>query len=74
MCQVFLVVWEQSYDESHYTYHPHENLPGYLLVALRVGLAVLFGYNLHHRVQTEKSLLRKNFYRSFSIVIREEGR
>ena len=65
---MLLVLWEQSYDESHYTYHPHENLPGFLLVLLRVGLATLFGYNLHNKIQTEKSALRKNFYRSFSIV------
>ncbi len=62
------MLWEQSYDESHYTYHPHENFPGLLLVLLRIVLAVLFGYNLHERIQNEKSTLRKNFYRSFSIV------
>lgn len=66
--QVVLVLWEQSYDESHYTYHPHENLPGILMILLRIALAVLFGYNLRQTMEKERSTLKKTFYRSFSIV------
>lgn len=66
--EVLLVLWEQSYDESHYTYHPHENLPGILLVALRIGLACLFCYNLVIRLKSERSTLRKNFYQAFAIA------
>lgn len=65
---VLLVLWEQSYDESHYTYHIHESMPGYLLVLLRVGVAVLFGYNLKKTLAEERSVLRKDFYQSFAIV------
>lgn len=65
---VLLVLWEQTYDESHYTYHVHESLPGLLLILLRIGLAMLFGYNLKHTVAKERSVLRKNFYQSFATV------
>ena len=65
---VLLVLWEQSYDESHYTYHVHESLPGLLLILLRLGLAGLFGYNLKQTVAKERSVLRKDFYQSFAVV------
>lgn len=65
---ILLVLWEQSYSESHYTYHVHESLPGLLLTLLRVGLAGLFGYNLKNTVAKERSVLRKDFYQSFAIV------
>lgn len=68
LSHVFLVLWEQSYDESSYTYHVHESLPGLLLILLRVGLAALFGYNLKQTVSRERSVLRKDFYQSFAIV------
>ena len=56
------------FDESHYTYHVHESLPGALLVLLRVGLAGLFAYNLSITVSNEKSVLRRNFYQTFPFV------
>ena len=62
------MIWEQSYDESHYTYHIHENLPGWLLVCLRVGLAALIGYNLRQTTREERSVLRRDFYHGFAIV------
>lgn len=65
---IFLVLWEQSYDESHYTYHVHESLPGLLLMVLRITLAGVFGYNLKNTVSSERSTLRKDFYQSFAIV------
>lgn len=68
LSHVFLVLWEQSYDESSYTYHVHESLPGLLLILLRVGLAALFGYNLKQTIAKERSVLRKDFYQSFAIV------
>ena len=63
-----LVLWEQSYDESHYTYHIHENLPGWLLVLLRVALALKIAYNLQETASSERSVLKKDFYHSFAIV------
>ena len=68
LLHVALVLWEQSYNESHYTYHVHESLPGLLLILLRIALAGLFGYNLKHTVAKERSVLRKDFYHSFAIV------
>ena len=65
---ILFVLWEQSFDESHYTYHVHESLPGLLLVLLRLGLAGLFGYNLKNTVAKERSVLRKDFYHSFAVV------
>lgn len=66
--QVVLVLWEQSYAESHYTYHVHENLPGWLLVLLRICLAVLINYNLRQTTSKEHSALKKDFYHGFAIV------
>lgn len=65
---IVLVLWEQSYDESDYTYHVHESLPGLLLVLLRVSLAGLFGYHLRNSLSRERSSLRRDFYQSFAIV------
>lgn len=68
LVHLLLVLWEQTYDENHYTYHVHESLPGLLLTLFRVGLVVLFGYNLRQTIATERSALRKDFYQSFAIV------
>ena len=68
LCHVLLVLWEQTYSESHYTYHIHESLPGLLLVMLRFGLVGLFTYNLKHTLASERSVLRKDFYNSFALV------
>jgi hypothetical protein len=65
---IALVLWEQSYDESHYTYHIHENLPGWLLVLLRLALAMMIGFNLRQTAREERSILKRDFYHSFSIV------
>ena len=66
--QVLLVLWEQSYSESHYTYHVHESLPGLLLLLLRLALAGLFSLNLRTTIAAERSVLRKDFYQSFAVV------
>lgn len=73
LVHLLLVLWEQTYDESHYTYHIHESFPGLLLTLFRVGLVVLFGYNLQQTMATERSALRKDFYQSFAIVSRERA-
>lgn len=73
LVHLLLVLWEQTYDESHYTYHVHESFPGLLLTLFRVGLVVLFGYNLRQTMATERSALRKDFYQSFAIVSRERA-
>ena len=73
LVHLFLVLWEQTYDENHYTYHVHESFPGLLLTLFRVGLVVLFGYNLRQTMATERSALRKDFYQSFAIVSEEKS-
>lgn len=68
LTHVLLVLWEQTYDESHYTYHIHESFPGFLLVMLRFGLVGLLTYNLKRTLANERSELRRQFYNSFAIV------
>ena len=68
LSHILLVLWEQTYDESHYTYHIHESLPGLLLVMLRFGLVGLFTYNLRRTLANERSVLRRDFYNGFKIV------
>ncbi len=68
LAHVILVLWEQTYDESHYTFHIHESLPGFLLVMLRFGLVGLLTYNLRRTMANERSVLRREFYSGFAIV------
>lgn len=68
LSHILLVLWEQTYDESHFTYHIHESLPGFLLVVLRLGLVGLLTYNLRRTLANERSVLRREFYSGFSIV------
>ncbi|XP_064394157.1 integral membrane protein GPR180-like [Halichondria panicea] len=67
LTHVILVLWEQTYDESHYTFHIHESLPGFLLVMLRFGLVGLLTYNLQRTLANERSVLRREFYSGFAI-------
>eukprot|EP00731_Ephydatia_muelleri_P030155 Em0021g678a len=67
LLHVILVLWERSYKESHYTFHIHESPPGWLMAVLRLVLVALFANNLHDTVERERSTLKKDFYRSFSI-------
>ncbi|KAF3706243.1 Integral membrane protein GPR180 Intimal thickness-related receptor Precursor [Channa argus] len=66
--QGVLLLWEQ-YSESeseHHSYHTQKSLAGLLLMALRVGLALLLASVLYQIVSTERSTLKRDFYLSFA--------
>ncbi|KAL4608904.1 integral membrane protein GPR180-like isoform X1 [Arapaima gigas] len=67
MClQGALLVWEQFEDTDHHSYHAHGSLAGFLLVALRVMLALLLASVLYGVLRAERSPLRRDFYLSFA--------
>lgn len=68
--QGVLLLWEQ-YSESeseHHSYHAQQSLAGILLMALRVGLALLLASVLYQIISTERSTLKRDFYLSFAKV------
>ncbi|XP_068446371.1 integral membrane protein GPR180 [Clinocottus analis] len=63
-----LLLWEQ-YSESesqHHSGHAQLSLPGLLLMALKVGLALLLASVLYQIVSTERSTLKRDFYLCFA--------
>lgn len=68
--QGVLLLWEQ-YSESesdHHSYHVQQSLAGLLLIALRVGLALLLASILYQIISTERSTLKRDFYLCFAKV------
>ena len=68
--QGVLLVWEQ-YSESeseHRSYHAQQSLAALLLIALRVGLALLLASVLYQIISTERSTLKRDFYLTFAKV------
>ncbi|XP_044200711.1 integral membrane protein GPR180 isoform X1 [Thunnus albacares] len=66
--QGVLLLWEQ-YSESesdHHSYHAQQSLAGLLLIALRVGLALLLASVLYQIISTERSTLKRDFYLCFA--------
>ncbi|KAL3999483.1 histone H1/5 [Sarotherodon galilaeus] len=66
--QAVLLLWEQ-YSESeseHHSYHAQQSVAGLLLMALRVGLALLLASILYQIISTERSTLKRDFYLSFA--------
>ncbi|XP_023275944.1 integral membrane protein GPR180 [Seriola lalandi dorsalis] len=66
--QGVLLLWEQ-YSESesdHHSYHAQRSLAGVLLIALRVGLALLLASVLYQIISTERSTLKRDFYLCFA--------
>ncbi|XP_037332580.2 integral membrane protein GPR180 [Pungitius pungitius] len=63
-----LLLWEQfSESESqHHSYHLQQSLAGLLLMALRVGLALLLASVLYQITSTERSTLKRDFYLCFA--------
>nr|XP_022345951.1 integral membrane protein GPR180-like isoform X1 [Crassostrea virginica] len=64
--QAVLFVWEQIQDSDHRMYHAHRSFAGLGLVVLRILLAALFAWNLNVTVSSERSALRREFYKSFT--------
>lgn len=66
--QAVLFVWEQIQDSDHRMYHAHRSFVGVALVVLRIILAALFAWSLNVTVSSERSVLRREFYKSFTKV------
>lgn len=64
--QAVLFVWEQVQDSDHRMYHAHRSFVGVALVVLRILLAALFAWSLNVTVSSERSVLRREFYKSFT--------
>ncbi|KAG7502624.1 integral membrane protein GPR180 [Solea senegalensis] len=66
--QGVLLLWEQysETESEHHSYHFQQNLAGVLLMALRVGLALLLASILYQIISTERSTLKRDFYLSFA--------
>ncbi|XP_054479622.1 integral membrane protein GPR180 [Anoplopoma fimbria] len=66
--QAALLLWEQCSDteSQHHSYHAQQSLPGLLLMALRVGLALLLASVLYQIISTERSTLKRDFYLCFA--------
>lgn len=65
-----LLLWEQ-YSESesdHHSFHGQRSVAALLLMALRVGLALLLASVLYQIISTERSTLKRDFYLSFAKV------
>ncbi|XP_028998487.1 integral membrane protein GPR180 [Betta splendens] len=63
-----LLLWEQyaEAEGGHHSYHAQQSLAGLLLMALRVGLALLLASVLYQIISTERSTLKRDFYLSFA--------
>ena len=68
LSQGALFLWEQYQDQTHRLYHAHRSYAGVALVILRVVLAALFAWNLYATVSTERSIMKREFYISFTKV------
>lgn len=66
--QALLFIWEQFQDVDHRMYHAHRSYSGLALVFLRILLAAMFAWNLNVTVTSERSSLRREFYKSFTKV------
>ncbi|OWF54822.1 integral membrane protein GPR180-like [Mizuhopecten yessoensis] len=64
--QAVLFLWEQYADREHRMYHAQRSYGGLALVFLRILLAALFAWNLQSTVASERSALRREFYKSFT--------
>ncbi|CAH1781321.1 unnamed protein product [Owenia fusiformis] len=64
--QGLLFLWEQNEDQEFRIYHAHRSTAGFLLLLVRITLAVLFSCNLYTTVTKERSTLKREFYASFS--------
>lgn len=66
LVQGALFLWEQYQDQTHRLYHAHRTYAGFALLILRIVLAGLFGWNLWVTVSVERSIMKREFYISFT--------
>ncbi|XP_067116899.1 integral membrane protein GPR180 [Osmerus mordax] len=61
-----LLLWEQLEETEHHGFHGQRSVAGLLLIALRVGLALLLGSGLYQATCSERSTLKRDFYVTFA--------
>uniref|UniRef100_A0A672PWZ7 G protein-coupled receptor 180 n=1 Tax=Sinocyclocheilus grahami TaxID=75366 RepID=A0A672PWZ7_SINGR len=65
IAQGALLIWEQLEESEHHSFHAPRSVPGCLLMALRVALALLLASVLYQIISAERSALKRDFYLSF---------
>jgi hypothetical protein len=50
------------------TSYLYDSWPGYLFIAMNIFLLILFDYLLHRTFTFEKRVIKRNFYRRFSVI------
>ncbi|XP_016421867.1 integral membrane protein GPR180 [Sinocyclocheilus rhinocerous] len=65
IAQGALLIWEQLEESEHHSFHAPRSVPGCLLMALRVALALLLASVLYQIISSERSALKRDFYLSF---------
>ncbi|KAK2889693.1 hypothetical protein QQF64_028071 [Cirrhinus molitorella] len=66
IAQGALLIWEQLDDTEHHSFHAQRGLAGWLLMALRVSLALFLASVLYQIISAERSALKRDFYLSFA--------
>jgi len=61
-----LLIWEQFEEADHHSFHSSGGVCVWLLMALRVSLAVFLASVLYQMVSAERSALKRDFYLSFA--------
>ncbi|ROK31086.1 Integral membrane protein GPR180 [Anabarilius grahami] len=65
IAQGALLIWEQFEEAEHHSFHSSSSVPGWLLMALRVALALFLASVLYQIISAERSALKRDFYLSF---------
>ncbi|XP_051562069.1 integral membrane protein GPR180 [Myxocyprinus asiaticus] len=66
IAQGALLIWEQFEDTEHHSFHAHGSVAGWLLMALRVALALFLASVLYQIIAAERSTLKRDFYLTFA--------
>ncbi|KAG1930187.1 integral membrane protein GPR180 [Pimephales promelas] len=66
IAQGALLIWEQFEEADHHSFHSSGGVCVWLLMALRVSLAVFLASVLYQMVSAERSALKRDFYLSFA--------
>lgn len=65
-----LFFWEQYEGQESRMYYAHRSMLGVGLIILRILLAALLAWNLYTTIRAERSALKREFYASFTKVIK----
>ncbi|KAI5269186.1 hypothetical protein MUG91_G15n55 [Manis pentadactyla] len=64
--QGILLLWEQFEDTGPHSNHSHHDSAGFLLILLRICLALSLGCGLYQIITVERSTLKREFYITFA--------